>query len=319
MTRFLPRCIMFMAFFLALGLSSCRKFPSQSVPAYIHIESISVECDLDTYGDNTSNITDAWVYVDDQIIGCYELPATFPILEKGPHKVAVYGGICENGRGSARGPYPFYMPAVYRNLNLVEDSIINLNPVLNYYPINEGVCKEGSWFENFEYSNSLIRMSQSDVSAESIGCSEDSHVFMHEPNSYRSGRIQLPPDSLDFYLASATEMKFHKDYLDFCLLEMDYNCNDTFFVGLLTLEDYTISTHPLVKVVPTDTENDRPNVWKKMYVNLGPYMNEHVNADYFKVFFTSYLHTGYETYPYHPISENRYFYLDNLKVFYRPR
>ena len=59
MTRFSPRCILFLALFLVLGLSSCKKFSSQSVPAYIHIESISVECDYYTYGASTSNITDA--------------------------------------------------------------------------------------------------------------------------------------------------------------------------------------------------------------------------------------------------------------------
>ena len=65
---------------LFLGFSSCKKFSgSQEVPAYIHIDSLTVDCDYFTYGANTSNITDAWVYVDDQPIGCFELPATFPI------------------------------------------------------------------------------------------------------------------------------------------------------------------------------------------------------------------------------------------------
>lgn len=317
MTKNYFRCILISALCLVMGLSSCKKFPSQSVPAYIHINSMSVECDYQIYGAKTSNITDAWVYVDDQIIGCYELPATFPILEKGPHKVAIYGGIQEGGRGSARGPYPFYMPKVYRDLDLVEDSIINLYPVLNYYPIGEGV--QVSWKEDFEMANSLLPMPQSDTTIESVSVIEDSHAWTDSLNSYRSGRVSLPPDSLDFYVASADELSFHKDYVSYCLLEMDYNCNDTFFVGLTYLEDYTIYSHPLVKVVPTDKQHDRPSVWKKMYVNLGPFMNDHVNADYFKVYFTSYLQTGYETYSYHPISENRYYYLDNLKVLYRPR
>lgn len=317
MSRFYTRCIWMMALCLATGLSSCRKFSSQSVPAYIHIESIAVDCDYQVYGANTTNITDAWVYVDDQIIGCYELPATFPVLEKGPHKVTVYAGIQDGGRGSARGPYPFYKPAVYTDLNLVEDSIINLSPVLNYYPIGEGA--QVSWIEDFEMANSILPMSQSDVEMVSVGYAEDNHIWFKDPYSYRSGRLHLPPDSLDFFVASSNEMSFHKDYVNYCLLEMDYNCNDTFFVGLTYLEDYTVYSHPIVKVLPTDKEHDRPNVWKKMYINLGPNMNEHVNADYFKVYFTSYLQTGYEDYQYQPISEDRYYYLDNLKVLYRPR
>lgn len=304
---------------MAFGLTSCHKFTDQSVPAYIHIDSITVspQTDYYTYGANTSHVTDAWVYIDDQIIGCYELPATFPILAEGPHKVSIYGGICENGRGSARGPYPFYKPAIYSDMNLVKDSIINLNPQLVYYPINEGV--QVGWMEDFESTNALVAMSQSDTSVMSVSYLDDSHAWYHNPNSFRSGLVELPPDSLDFYVASADEMTFYQDYVDYCLLEIDYNSNDTFFIGVSYLEDYTLYNHPLVKVVPTDKQHDRPSVWKKMYVNLGPTMNEHTSADYFKVYMTSNLYTGYETYEYQPISEERHYYFDNLKVLYRPR
>ena len=85
--------------------ASCRKFEgSQTIPAYIHIESIVVDSltDYFTYGSTTSKITDAWVYVDDDPIGCFELPATFPVLKHGPHKVTVYGGIMSNGIAAAR-------------------------------------------------------------------------------------------------------------------------------------------------------------------------------------------------------------------------
>ena len=134
--------------------SSCRKFEgSQTVPAYIHIDTITVNCDYFVYGANTSKISDAWVYVDDDAIGCFELPATFPILKKGPRKVAVYGGIKSNGIAAVRAPYPFYKPQVYEGLNLVEDSIVNLNPVLTYYPIGAGV--EKGWMEDFVFQSEV--------------------------------------------------------------------------------------------------------------------------------------------------------------------
>ena len=111
-------------------------------------------------------------------------------------------------------------------------------------------------------------------------------------------------------------MSFHTDYVNFCMLEMDYKCNDTFFVCLMYYSDYTLYRQPLVKVVPTDKEHALPEVWKKMYVNLGGYMNTEVDASYFKVYFTSNLTTQYDP-PYHPINEQRYYYFDNLKVIYR--
>lgn len=298
--------------------ASCRKFEgSQTIPAYIHIESIVVDSltDYFTYGATTSKITDAWVYVDDDPIGCFELPATFPVLKHGPHKVTVYGGIMSNGIAAARAPYPFYKPQIYASLNLVEDSIINLQPVLNYYPIGGGV--EKGWMEDFETANTLLPVAGSDTSIIRINGSE----AWHSPNSFYSGKIVLPPDSLDFTVATADEYSFHTGYLQYCMVEMDYNCNDAFFVGVMYYKNYQLVKHPLLRIQPTDTVNDMPQRWNKIYVNIGPIMNENVTASYFKIYFTSDLSVApvYGEPDYVQANKQRYYYFDNLKLFYRPQ
>jgi len=304
-------CILLMAF------ASCNKFEgSQTVPAYIRIDSIKVACDYYTYGANTSNITDAWVYVDDQIIGCYELPATFPVLKKGPHKVSVYGGICMDGRGSARGPYSFYKPNVYEAVNLVEDSIINLNPVVvNYYPIGEGVMV--GWMEDFETGSALVPTAQSDTNVIRVSGNE----AWRSVNSYYSGKIVLPPDSLDFTVATAEELTCHTGLQGEkpLFLEMDYKTNDTIFVGIIFKVSNQLIHWPMVKVLPTDTEHDVPQKWKKIYINLGSLMHEHESASFFKVYFTSDLSLSpeYGEPDYVHPSKWRYYYFDNLKVLYR--
>jgi hypothetical protein len=301
---------------LSLSVASCKKFEgSQTVPAYIHIDAISLDCDYSVYGANTHKITDAWVYVDDQIIGCYELPTTFPVLKKGPHKVTIFGGICNNGIAASRATYPFYKRCDYVGLNLVEDSIVNLNPVLNYYPIGDG-C-EVAWIEDFETANTVLPEPESDTSMVRVSGSE----AWHSANSFYSGKVELPPDSLDFTLATANEFDFYKD-LDYvyCLLEMDYNCNDTFFVGVQYYKDYKLETLPLVKVTPTDKTHDKPQRWNKIYINIGPTMNQNNTASYFKVYLTSDLTTGVDVAygnVYHPANERRYYYFDNLKLLYR--
>ena len=298
--------------------ASCRKFEgSQTIPAYIHIESIVVDSltDYFTYGATTSKITDAWVYVDDDPIGCFELPATFPVLKHGPHKVTVYGGIMSNGIAAARASYPFYKPQIYASLNLVEDSIINLQPVLNYYPIGGGV--EKGWMEDFETANTLLPVAGSDTSIIRINGSE----AWHSPNSFYSGKIVLPPDSLDFTVATADEYSFHTGYLQYCMVEMDYNCNDAFFVGVMYYKNYQLVKHPLLRIQPTDTVNDMPQRWNKIYVNIGPIMNENVTASYFKIYFTSDLSVApvYGEPDYVQANKQRYYYFDNLKLFYRPQ
>lgn len=303
-----------LALLLSLSFVSCRKFEgSQKVPSYIHIESIEVDSltDYFVYGANTHKITDAWVYVDDNLIGTYELPATFPVLKKGPHKVVIRGGIKVDGRSPARDMYPFYMPCEYKNLNLVEDSIVNLSPVVRYYPIGDLV--NVAWMEDFENSNSLLPEAVSDTSV--IRCT-GSEAWL-SVNSFWSGKVELPPDSLDFSIATTDEFDFYKGMNGvLCMLEMDYNCNDTFFVGIQYYRDYTLETLPLVKVTPTDKTHDKPQRWNKIYINIGPQMNYNSSASYFKIYFTSNLSTIYDP-PYHPISEPRYYYFDNLKLLYR--
>lgn len=287
------------------------------MPAYIHIESIVVDSltDYATYGANTSKISDAWVFVDDDPIGCFELPATFPVLKNGPHKVSVYGGIKRDGITAARAPYPFYRPRVYENLKLVEDSIINLQPVLTYYPIGSGV--QVGWMEDFETANSLLPTSASDTSVVRVNGAE----AWHSVNSFYSGKVVLPPDSLDFTVATPDEFTFHQGYMSYCMLEMDYNCNEPFFVGVMCYKNYQVVQHPLVRVQPTDTINAVPQRWNKIYINIGPYMNENESASYFKVYFTSDLTVAadYGEPEYVQANKQRYYYFDNLKLFYRPQ
>lgn len=300
----------------SLSFPSCKKFKgSQTVPSYIHIDSITVEGDYYVYGAATSNITDAWVYIDDQILGCFELPATFPVLEKGKHKVSVYAGICSDGRKAVRGPYPFYMPKVYEDMDLFEDSIVTINPVVGYYPIGEGVMVE--WTEDFETGVGLLPTSQSDTSAIRVNGDE----AWQSVNSFHSGRVVLPPDSLDFTIASGDELTCHTNLLGekACFLEMDYKTNDTMFVGIIYYENYGLVQWPMVKVLPTDNENPIPQKWKKIYINLGTLLHEHESANYFKVYLTSDLTVpaNYNQHEYVPASKQRYYYFDNLKVLYR--
>lgn len=311
--------VLFCVLFFGVFGTACQKFEGgQSIPAYIRIDAIGLnvpESSYNTFGANTSNITDAWVYVDDQIIGCFELPTTFPVLNSGKHKVSVYAGIKVNGIGAARAAYTFYQPCVYEQLELVPDSIIKLSPIVNYYPID---ILKMQWKEDFESGTiTLNAMSASDTTLMRVSGSEALKV----PNyTAYSGKIVLPPDSLHFYMSSFSELKTLPTDGTPCMLELDYNCNSPFTVGVIYCENYQEKEAPLVTVQATDTLNALPHNWKKIYINIGPTCVAHENADYFKIYFTSHVYATYddhgalvETVP----SHMRYYYLDNLKLISR--
>src|ERR1039457_4232719 len=96
-------------YLLLFSTQSCEKFSGdQTIPAYLKIDSIYITTKTETQGSASHSITDAWVYVDDQFIGAYQMPARFPVLKEGKHKVEVFAGIKKDGIAATRTPYPFY-------------------------------------------------------------------------------------------------------------------------------------------------------------------------------------------------------------------
>ena len=48
------------------------------------------------FGSITENITDVWVYIEDNLQGVYEIPVEFPVLEEGIKNIRVKAGIKAN-------------------------------------------------------------------------------------------------------------------------------------------------------------------------------------------------------------------------------
>ncbi|HVA97952.1 MAG TPA: hypothetical protein VNG53_03575, partial [Bacteroidia bacterium] len=98
-----------------MAIVSCKKiFPSENVPAYIHISNISLRPDmrLDTNKNEvtlSNKITDSWVYVDNQAVGAYQNPCTFPVITTpGRHEIKIGSGIKLDGIAATRVIYNFY-------------------------------------------------------------------------------------------------------------------------------------------------------------------------------------------------------------------
>ena len=83
---------------LLFSFGACTKFEgNQTVPAYLKIDTVFFSTNYSLQGENSHEITDFWIYVDDQQIGVFELPAMFPVLAMGKHKLEIRPGIKVNG------------------------------------------------------------------------------------------------------------------------------------------------------------------------------------------------------------------------------
>ena len=311
MTRRITLLSLLIILFCSATLSSCMKFEGeQTVPAYIRIDTIGLTCDYYTYGANTHNFVDVWVYVDDDLRGCFELPTTVPILKQGPHKIAVYAGIAVNGIKDTRADYPFTAPAVYRDVNLVPDSVITLIPMVTYWPAGPDENTHVRWVEDFDSGTVTIETtSQSDVPLLRVS----GPLAWHDPegvHSTYSAKLVLNSDTTQFCIANTEELSDLPRKGSPCMLEMDYKCSDTCTVGIFYRLNYTVTQEALVRLKPTGALGEEPVEWKKIYINLGPYFVDYEDADYFKVYLSSWFNRN---------DGPQYFYFDNLKIIYNDR
>lgn len=284
---------------------ACHKFHGQSVPAYIHIDTCYLSSSYYTTGANTHAICDVWVYVDDQTLGCFELPATVPILESGKHKISLRAGIKVNGIGATRSWYPFFKTKEYIDFKLVEDSIQTITPTFEYYDAN---TVHVAWLEDFENAAvSLQPTSDSDTNI--MRTNDPSEAYVSNFSTY-SGKVILPGgEYTNCTLASFNEFTNLPTTGAACMLEMDYKASfDSLTVGVIYCTNNTVTQWPLLNLAATDTVNAVPaNKWRKIYVNIGPVVVANPGADYFKIFLS---HTN-------STNKTQYFYLDNLKLLYR--
>lgn len=295
----MPQFLRWIIFSFVAGLSflttSCYKFEGeQTVPAYLRIEPFEFTADFVTQGSDTHKITDAWVYVNDQLIGVYELPATVPVLLAGAQRLDISPGIKLNGISATRVPYPFYKSFVINSFNFIPDSVQAVKPKTSYQD-----NLHFAWMEDFEgVSNSLEKTNSSDTTMLVTSPANSPEAWI-SPYSSFSGMVKLDTTHKVFQAAS---------FFSYVLpgkgrpvfLEFDYKCDQEFVVGLIAKTASNNLLLPLVVVNKSDT-------WNKIYVNLGPNVTEYSTAEYFKVFFEAILSS----------QDKASLYFDNIKLIYR--
>ena len=294
-------------------ISSCNKFEGdQTHPAYIRIDSITVSTVYDDEGAPTQNITDAWVYVDDQAIGAYELPAVFPVLARGPIEIRVDAGIKLNGIAALRSPYPFYK-SIIQTVYLQEGVEVNLNSDTMFYdgeaiPYTMTTSYQDNlkfaWMEDFEDpSLSLDSTSKSKTDIKRTSPANNPDAFLATYSKY-SGLMEL--DEVKYLIDVATNVGNQEGFVlpklgDPVFLEIDFKCNQYFTAGIYVNDPSQIIQHPVVNMNATSE-------WKKIYVNLTPGVSSQVNAIDYNIFLGAYKELGV---PYPMI------YVDNLKLIHR--
>ncbi len=262
-------------FFLIICIISCKK--ETNVPSYIIIE------DIELNENTTHNISDVWVYIDDNLQGVYELPANFPVLEEGFHKLRIKAGIKDNGIGGTRVSYPFYSSYIIDELEFQPEDIINIKPTFNY------LDSTSFYIEDFEGVG---------INIETTFISDTTIIeFNNSYNNYAGGFLL---DSLITFEIATDELSNLPQAGSPVYLELDYKSNTQFLVGLYVNFPQSVLQKDLLWINPKED-------WNKIYVNLTSSISESIGADFFKVFIGMKRDFSLDT---------NSIYFDNVKVVY---
>ena len=287
--RILPALLILILSFLLLVQTSCEKFSGdQTVPAYLSIDSIYLQTDNGLQGTASQNITDAWVYVDDNLVGAFQMPARFPVLKEGKHNLTVIPGVKRDGIASTRITYPFYT-SITQSVNFVPDSTISMSVLKTTY----NSTTKFTWKEAFEdVAISLDTSTKSMVNIE--------ETLPGSPLTYEgvhSGIVQL--DSAKNFFEIMTHNQYPIPNAP-VYLEMNFNTNSTFQAGVIIYTtDYVLYQTPILNLAPTNGK------WKKIYIDLTTTLNSYANSTNYKVYFGGYKDSGIT---------NATILLDNFKI-----
>jgi hypothetical protein len=220
--------------------------PAEEIPSYVRINSISLQINnAVTEGTGSHKITDAWVYVDGELIGGFEMPVSIPILKEGTHEILVLAGIKQNGLSSTRAIYPIYK-GWSSSVTLTRGEVVQLNPVVQYFPATNFM-----WMCDFDGAGTNIN----DNFGTWPGRLQEitgSMAFEGE-----SGYVTLTSDTTEFYAQSSSSYTFDGGYDVY--LEMNYACSQGFSVGLYNTTNGNYI--PWVEVGESTS-------WNKIYIRL---------------------------------------------------
>jgi len=273
--------------------TSCSDKISAEVPSYIEINSFDYEGNQHEnppYPDNyhSTNITDAWISMDGEVIGNFEIPCKIPILSDGNHTFYISPGIKKSGQTASRIIYPYYVKDTIET-TLIRDESIQLEPK-TYYKNNlaNPLFNTQGTFENtgggtmFEVSpttaSNINAVIQNDVVFQG---DYSAAIFFDNDNNYCKIR-----NNSELELKNGT------------FLELNFLSTINFNIGLSIINNGNSSIDSTtIQLYPTSE-------WKKIYIDLTNEIALGNNSSKFKIYFEA------------QSNKDDTIYIDNLKLTY---
>jgi hypothetical protein len=281
----------FCIFFTLVFLFSCNK--NNPTPAWLDIQEWSlIKNKTNKERDLSHSFTNAYIEIDDETIGFFELPIKLPILKTGKHQIKIFPVVLNNGISASKTIYPFCEP--YKvEFELLENKTIKINPVTSYY----SDCIY--WIEDFEDAGVKIKTDEGYNNILSIANNKN---FLKYGNNY--AQISLNKDNSFWQGKTTTNSTLPQGKNIY--LEVDYLNTVQLLTGVYTNNGSGINYSPNVTLNAQDKNNLK---WKKVYIDLRQMVSYSQKGSIFEQYFKI-------TNP--NLVDSNFVLLDNIKIIYRP-
>ncbi|RLD40175.1 MAG: hypothetical protein DRI86_15750 [Bacteroidetes bacterium] len=260
--------------------------PDEDMPSFIKIDTMTFSANTGE-GTSIAEIADAWVYVNGNLVGAFEMPFEIPVLSSGTSNIKISPGVKLNGIAGTRSINPFYT-SYDNNMSLSIGETLNITPSCEYadgviFPWNN----RGE--EDFE---------EGGISIDSIGDSstsiKKSNTEVFEGNY--SGYIELNSTHQTFYGQSTNAFVLPAGAG--VVMEIHIKNDVPVMLGMFAyLPGGTVVSNDHLGV-------NAGSDWKKLYVNFTELVGNYPTATGYRVFFKS--NIGDKT--------EANIYLDNIKI-----
>jgi hypothetical protein len=265
-------------FGLILLLSSCIK--NNPDPAWIEINEWQLDANSNATspaGELTESITDAWVYVDNDFVGTFELPCKIPVLYAGTKVIRIYPTILNNGISATKKIYPF-LEYEELTIDLVENETVTINPITRYKASTQ------FWIEDFEAAGTKLEDDPNSVASLEL-INSGTSIIAQPFNGNRFGRVSLSTsvNSWIGYSVSSAVLNIPQGEV---YLEIDYHNTNRVTTGLLAVSPSGTVNNPNIQMNPQDNGAVE---WKKIYIDMREIVSASASGSYFQLSFQALL------------------------------
>ncbi len=228
--------------------------PEEQIPSYLEIPAFTLNTELQTEGTNSHKITEAHVFVANELIGIFILPATIPVLKEGAQDVQIFPGIRPNGLADITDIYPFY-ERYQTTVDLVAGEVVTINPTTNYLDNVNFFFEPQEDFEDGTLTFSI------DLDGDPATTIELTNQEIFEGNG--SAIIEMERDDPQIEVGSNLITDLPTTVSATTYLELNYKTEASFLVGVIGYDSQGRIIYSLV-----DKGVNPKEEWNKIYFDF---------------------------------------------------